>query len=514
MAEWYESYGVVSDSASPPVKQKSKMSWSEYSKGLARQIEQGLSFGFADEIEGFLSEKLLGQKDATEGIRKEMSQFRSEFPKTALAAELGGSMLTPTGRQNLLRRQMAKGAAGGALYGAGVAEGDIQERLPSAIAGGLFGSVLPTVGRGTSEGAKRLLKMGLPLTAGQAGTGLFGGTIRAVEDVVSTIPVAGTAIKEARMDTLRKFGTATFNEALDPIVRLGAKPVPLTKTPRQASIHADKEIRKAYKSVFAKLDSVPTLDDAISAIDSVSMTALDKLGEKGWKQTRDTLVGIVSRRSKDGKFDASNFINAHGVIRDTAIQKKKSTEDLAKAQGEIYSEIQDALFERLIAKNLDVAPDIKSLGSSYRMYTTLDELVRKKDIEEAGTFLPSQLLSAVRRDPYASAKQMRELDVPLQKTARAAQDILPSQLPSSGTAERTLIQRALPFAGAGAGAGLAYYDPQAAMYTAGGLTGMGGANLLMYNPYFRPLTRAMASEAGRVASTPAAGGLLGQQFVE
>ena len=128
--------------------------------------------------------------------------------------------------------------------------------------------------------------------------------------------------------------------------------------------------------------------------------------------------------------------------------------------------------------------------------------------------MPSQLLSAVRRDPYASAKQMRELDVPLQKTARAAQDILPSQLPSSGTAERTLIQRALPFAGAGAGAGLAYYDPQAAMYTAGGLTGMGGANLLMYNPYFRPLTRAMASEAGRVASTPAAGGLLGQQFVE
>ncbi|WJE88083.1 DNA ejection protein [Phage C72C1] len=520
MSQWYENYGIVSETGQPAPKQEAgkKLSWEQFSKGLARQIEQGLSFGFADEIEAFISSKIKGvpYEEELAGIRGEMAGFREAKPKTALATEIGASMALPGGVSRTMAGRMGTGAAGGAVYGAGVSEGDIGDRVSGAVAGGVSGALLPFVGAGASESAKRLLDIGVPLTPGQAGSGLIGSAVRGIEEAVGTVPVAGSAIKAARQETIRKFGTGTFNEALKPILKLGAKPIPLTKTPRQAAIDAESQISSAYSTVYGKMKNTVTLEDMHAAIDDAAPTALDKLSQKQWANLREQLRGIVQRRAKDGQFTPESWKKAHSIIRDEAVRKKgKKLSDLAEAEGEVMSEVQDAIFERMIAKNPDVAEDIKSLGKSYRMFTTLDELVRKKDIEEAGTFLPSQLVSAVRRDPYASARQMRELDVPLQKTARAGQDILPSQLPSSGTAEREIILRSLGYGGAAAGVGAgAYYDPQA---TAIGLGGLGAAGLLgygLYNPRVRPFTRGATLAAGQAASTPAAAGLLGQQFVD
>lgn len=519
MSEWWESYSVVSESGQPKPKSESGLSWEEYSKGLARQIEQGLTFGFADEIEAFLSEKLLGQprEKAIKGIRSEMGKFRKEHPAQAVVAEIGGSMLTPMGRAKTLGGQAAEGAVGGALYGLGVGEGDISDRMSSAIGGGLAGAALPFAAPAVKQSAQRLKKIGVPLTIGQETGGLVGSALRTTEEALATLPVVGTPIKAARQEALRKFGTATFNEALEPLSNLGVKKMPMAYTPRKAAIESEKQISKVYKDIYSRMANKPTLDDMYSAIDSVQTVALDKLGQKGWADLRSNLRDIVQRRAKDGKLSAEGWKEAHSVIRDNAILKKGAvTNDVSVAQGSVMSEVQDAIFDAMIAKNPDVASDIKSVGKSYRMWSTLDELVRKKDIEEAGTFMPSQLLSAVRRDPYASKRQVRELEAPLQKTARAGQDILPSQLGSSGTEERRMVSSyLLPALGGVGGAGLAYYDPQMAMYGAGGL----GAGALTTGALYsrlgqgllRPLVSGGLSSAMR---SPAAAGLLGSSVTE
>lgn len=516
---WYDEYSPVGESpeAQAVVEQgPQELTREEYFKGLARQIEQGLAYGFAEEMEALLASKIKGTEREEElaGIRREMAEFRKAHPIQSIVAEIGGAMLTPYGRATALPMAMAKGAGGGAVYGVGAAEGDIQERLPGGVAGGIAGGVLPLAGRGISEGAQRLIDIGVPLTPGQAGTGAVGSAVRTVEEALSTVPILGTPIKMARQQALRKFGTATFNEAIAPISKLGAKSIPFTKAPREAAIQAEKEISDAYTKVYKRMTNLVDLQDMYSAIDDVAPAALDKLKADEWQRLREQLRGIALRQSKDGKFTPESWKKVHSVIRDQAIKKKSSPSgDLVYNEGEVMSEVQDAIFERMISKNPDVADDIKALGKSYRMFSTLDELVRKKDIEEAGTFLPSQLLSAVRRDPYASARQMRELEVPLQKTARAGQDILPAQLPSSGTEERRQVLRALGYGGAAAGgaAAGAYFQPEATAIGLGALLAGGGLTAAGYNPLVRPLLR---SASTRLTTTPATAGLIGQQFEE
>lgn len=532
MSEWYEEYQSVSKADQPAARagqpaakdepSRPKLSWEEFSKGLAREIQQGLSFGYADEIEAFLATALpkpLGTgrtySEEMAGIKGEMGRFRSAHPNLALTAEIGSSIAMPASIPKKMSQKVLAGLGGGALYGSGVAEGGIEERAKGALAGGAFGAVLPFVGAGASEGAKRLMDAGVSLTPGQAGSGMVGKAIRGVEEAVSTVPIAGAPIKAARMETLRQFGTATFNEALEPILSLGAKRVPMTKTPRQASIAAAEQIDKAYKATYARLTEPVSLADMNRAIDQAREMGLDQLGDKGWDALSKQLKSIVSRRSKDGTFTGESWKDAHSTIRDLGIKKKGATlNDVSLAQGEVIQSITDNIFDVMAQKNPQVAPDIKRLGKSYRMFSTLDELVRKKDIEEAGTFMPSQLVSAVRRDPYASKTQQRQLEAPLQKIARAGQDILPPQMGSSGTAERQAILRNLGMmTGAGAvGAGMTY-DPQLTMYGLGGLGAVGAGNLLMYNPYTRPFSRFASTAAGRAVSTPAAAGLLGQEFL-
>lgn len=91
--------------------------------------------GFLDEIAGLLG----GNTDNTRAV---MSASADERPVPTLAGNLAGGAMLPVGRAGATAKGLAKAGGGyGAVYGAGSADGDLDERAAGALGGGLLGAV-------------------------------------------------------------------------------------------------------------------------------------------------------------------------------------------------------------------------------------------------------------------------------------------------------------------------------------------------------------------------------------
>ena len=125
--------------------------------GPVRAITQGGTFGFSDEIVAGLTSALPGSPSYEQLVSNEraaLGAFRGRSPKTALAAELGGAIMTGglaggrwAGARGLSTgaragRGAIAGGAAGAVSGAGVAEGGARPRLEGAAGGLLIGAGL------------------------------------------------------------------------------------------------------------------------------------------------------------------------------------------------------------------------------------------------------------------------------------------------------------------------------------------------------------------------------------
>lgn len=128
--------------------------------GLLRTLGQGAGLGFGDEIEAGLRTGfgLLGDYDKTVGdVRADIKDFARENPMTALAAEIGGGLVTGgiggarAAGSALGRKAIAKFGAPAFAGGVGATEGAIAgvgagEDTASRISGGLVGGTLGGAG--------------------------------------------------------------------------------------------------------------------------------------------------------------------------------------------------------------------------------------------------------------------------------------------------------------------------------------------------------------------------------
>lgn len=120
-------------------------------KQRARAVAQGLTFGFSDEIEA-LSRSAFSDasyKDIVADVRNKLKSYQSAYPVEATAYEIGGAALPaliPFAGQANLGRIALTGAAEGAAYGFGQAEGDVGNQLKEAAQGSAFGAVGGVIG--------------------------------------------------------------------------------------------------------------------------------------------------------------------------------------------------------------------------------------------------------------------------------------------------------------------------------------------------------------------------------
>ena len=163
----------------PVTQAKREPTLGESGRGYIRAAAQGATFGLGEEAEA-LARSLASGTPYSQGvqrIRGEMQQFREARPKSAMAAEVAGGLVTGGvgavrsgvvgAGGSLLSRALSRAASAGgslakssvgqgALSGAGSAEGGIPERLTGAGVGGLVGGTLAKAVGAAAGGAGRI----------------------------------------------------------------------------------------------------------------------------------------------------------------------------------------------------------------------------------------------------------------------------------------------------------------------------------------------------------------------
>lgn len=217
----------------------------ETTQGVARGFGQGLTYGFADELESGLT----GQD--VEQIRAEQRQFESEHPVAAIGSTIAGAVAGSVGapiislgkratgatfltREGLkaLGKNVAKGAGegliGGALYGVGTGEGGLGNRLENAaqmgILSGALGAAAPVAITGIKDTARGVGSLAAEITgltsgaggesvkqsfsAGQRGSETFKEAMRGQSDAFQAVEIAEDALKQMERTRGQQFAAS------------------------------------------------------------------------------------------------------------------------------------------------------------------------------------------------------------------------------------------------------------------------------------------------------------------
>lgn len=300
-------------------------------KGVSMAALQGVTFGFGDEAIGAIIGAVTG-KGADAGIdeyRRQLRAFRDENPVISGGAELLGGIAVPgLGAAKLLQSAVrsgrmlpriamaaAEGAAGGALAGAGNAEGGITDRTRAALIGGAAGALL--AGGGTA--AIKTLQSG-PGASSLVGSAI-GGAAGGVPGMMAGA-VTGAAASELGQE-LSRAGVTLLNAAsaksrtvdwFTRITRLKPDDAP-------ASLHARQMLREALER-----DGLPI---------SVAAREADRLHSMG---VPATVVDLGGRHTAE-LFEAASKSRAPEV--------QKMVDDIMTRQDQAGPRILGQLFRSL-----------------------------------------------------------------------------------------------------------------------------------------------------------------------
>ena len=353
-----------------------EMSNTDLAINLARAIGQGLTFGFADEAEGFARGVLGGQ--GYEKIRDEaragLEQFREEMPLAAYGSEIVASIPSAVvggaGLQALrLTGKIPQAAALGAAYGSGTAE-EISDVPVSAGLGAATGAGLQKVAPRVTQEAQELLRRGVPVTIGQ----MFGGGAKRLEEAATSVPFMGDVIKGAQRRAMERFGAAAFNEALEPI----GKKIPKSLTGREAYEAAEAQISKAYDDVIKGID-LPAGQSFVQSVSGTVGKYAGDLPKKEADQLAKTINREITNRIKNGRLSKQDFKDAQSAIRGQAYTFSTSTDAYQKQLGDALNDVAGELFEVLAKEAPDLATQLKKVDTAYSRFVPLQKATAKAD---------------------------------------------------------------------------------------------------------------------------------------
>lgn len=420
----------------------------EFLPGFGTAALQGLTFGLSDEIgagvEGLKA--LIRGEEFMPAARARMAEsaaeraaFREQYPKSAIGAEILGSLpMGVAGGVKLAARQTAKGTgrllsgaqqaalagAGGALAGAGGAEGGIEQRAKSAAISGLIGGGLGAAGAALPTGrlmpspetrqALSLLDEGVPLTVGQQ----LGGPVAYAENLLGKTLVGDIAgISGAQRKAFAGFSKNFIQDALEPI---GVK-IPKDMGVKEAANFAEKTIKSNFKEAVdkAKLsDATPVLNMLESAIKPKSLNNID-LNIDDIKKVRNILQKSVASNIFENQM-TGQMVQKSLKALNTAT-KKGNLDDNAK---QVIKAVKENLEEILVSQNRG-NKDLINARTAYRNMFAMRGAVKKGG--KKGAFSPEQAAEALEAAKY--------MDSPMYTGVKKAQESLGGAVPSKeGTA--------------------------------------------------------------------------------
>jgi len=482
---------------------------------LARTFFQGLSFGFGDELEA-LTRSVFGDQQYNENlelIRSEIKKFRKDYPKTAIASEIVGSIPTSlAGGAGLARLGMKAptliAGSEGLAYGFGAGEGGATERGKSAVNTGLLSAATGNVLNRfmPSKDAKALLKEGVPLTAGQT----LGGAAKKIEDSLSSIPFGGNSVLAAQDRAKKGFNTLVLNRALVPL----GKKLDKNIAGNEAYAQAKKIIDRSYKDILPKLKvgeegiisfnkGLEDLFNTMRPDDATNLKRILKtIGRDRIKLTNKTNILV-------GEIDGQQLKSIESALGEKA-SRLMGGGDAQRSLAYGLFETQKILRNSIKASNPKDAKILEATNMAFKNLLPVTNAVVKSQLQD-GMFTPGQLMQGIKASDKSVRKQTTATSqAPLQDLAQSGQRVIGNTLPNSGTADRIMTAQTLQrLAGTGAmGGGVATgaVDPMLAL-------SIPAATMAAYSKTLTPVMRNIASSPSLLRSgSPAIGSRLEEKY--
>jgi len=505
--------------AAPETEQAASGSaFTDYSRAGA----QGLTFGFADEIEAAVRSAFDSGKtyaEVVKDVRGQIDSFRQRNPGAAYGTEIAGAILPTIAAQFIpgvgqaatagRAQQIAKAAGFGflnpagvrtaqvagtsgaqsALYGLGAAEGNLAERLPSAAASGAIGAVagpvVDKVAPAITAGAADLIKRGVALTPGQSvgGSSLLGTALQRTEErVADTVPLLGDAVRGAFDRANAGFNRATVAEALGPLV----KSIPKNLEGKELIGYGQRVIGNAYNTTLSKM-KIENVMPLASEMDTITKDLADDIA----KDVQNRVSTYITKKFKTGAMSGQDIKKAQTLLRRDIMRLRKEGSEVGARKADALEDIKNVFSAELQKQNPVQGPKLNQVDKAYGQFEIVRNAeLRRKAGGDADGFLPGDLLQAVAKgDPTKRQSQFSAGEARLQGFARNAQNVMGNMTPNSGTAARL---KALKFGvGTSGGYGLTQADP----ITIGATL----ASPLAYSPVGVPIARYGVAGAGGLA---------------
>lgn len=338
----------------------------------------------------------------------------------ALQGGLGTAVTSPE-RNGLSATETGQGALLGGAVGTG---------------GYALGKMLSGASR--SPAAQLLSDEGVRLTLGQG----LGGTAHTLENSITQIPMLGNAIKGRQGDAITDFNRAVYNRVLGPLGVAYDKTGPVGNEGIQ---NVGNAISDAYDKAYrgATIQQTPKFsNDLVSIIqDATDVLPKDRVD----MINKNINTRLISKFNANGDLSNDDLINAKNWFAEQArVGPNASTDEgnIATAHGAVVDAIKDA-----IAVNDPTKGALLDAADQSHM---LNVKVGKAASENAssgrgGIFTPAQLGNALRTTDQSTRRMDFAKGIaPMQDLVQAGQQVLPSDVPDSGTAIRGLMQAA-PF---------------------------------------------------------------------
>lgn len=421
------------------------------------QAGNALSLGTLDELGGIargdsISDAFGGTGVNTNEINLQKSLQSEANPTAALLGNVSGGIIGALGGGAALGagkavgsfapRALAGDAAFGAAFGAGE---DNDNRLGGAALGAVAGAGGGALGRGAMAAAGRaiggvqgsardLYQKGIRLTPGQIGEGInqstpggstFGRYLKGREDRLSGYSGIGDAIGGAQTRGLQDFNRAAFRE--------GIREVPPGLGEEAVDYANDIVVPGAYGRALDGRQFTPDQQFEQGLI--ARMGEAEKLPALG-SQTQYQL-----ERSISPFIDEADTISGRNMQKMTQeLQRRGARLDRsADADGPdaaaILAAARDDIGGMVERQAPGVMGDFQEANTIFRNTKILEDAVGR-GMNTDGVFTPAQLGMAAKQNAKKYGGRYASQDRPFFDLQRAAQNILPSKVPDSGTAGR------------------------------------------------------------------------------
>lgn len=341
--------------------------------------------------------------------------------------------------------------------------------------GAALGAATPVVAGAASrvispvidKGRRALLDAGVPLTIGQT----LGGVAKTIEDkVAGTVPFVGDMVNNARRNAVVGFNNAVLNSALKPI----GQSLPKSLEPGRASVDyvADK-IGERYDNLLPRMTG--QIDQPL--VQDLNGIVQNMVGEGAAPETitrfQNVIKAQLSDRAPTGDLTGEALKTAQGELGRIGRKYAASQNLDDQVLGHAILDAHGSFNQMLERNNPGFADQLKAVNTAFAQYARIRKAagaVGSKD----GVFSAPQYANAVKSaDGSAGKGNYARGKAYMQDLSDAANQVLPSSVPDSGTAGR-LALTALGVGGAGmAGHAVPLVGPYALPAAAGLAAGAG-----------------------------------------